>query len=912
MSKPGTYTKKEYCYIAWAIAVIFISLILSMTLFSQWGTWMYVYCLAVEFGFTYLTFSSRVSETVHGYVFVLLSMLNVSLYCFKARDLDSVIIVICAVSILCSFYMNVHMLGFLCTLTVILLIVHVCYMNILSFATWQTTISFMLKIFALAIEEIALTVYVFRLVRTEKELKDTAEQAKKAELSKSDFLANMSHEIRTPMNAIVGMCELILREEINDEVRDHCYNIQNSGRSLLSIINDILDFSKIESGKAELIEEPFNIGSTVNDVMNMSIARKGEKSVELIARIDPNIPKGLIGDEVRIKQIILNLMTNAIKFTEEGCVVLKITQSRHDYGINLNVSVKDTGIGISEENQEKLFNSFQQVDTKKNRAVEGTGLGLAISKRLVAKMGGFINVFSTYGQGSEFKFVIPLKVSDPEPFICVKEPEKIKVALYLDTRKFKHPQIEHQYRKMAKEMVTAFNAKLTMFDSIYELQVGISNGSYTHCIIAREEYTAAKDFFNKLADRMDVLVIQDRNNAIPLPPNLKSIYKPFYCLSVASVLNNESIIANFNQSSTTTIRFTAPKAKVLIVDDNITNLKVAEGLMKPYNMRIVTVMSGRDAIEAVKSQKYDIVFMDHMMPEMDGVETTQLIRELEGDYFKNLPIIALTANAVNGVKEMFLREGFNDFVAKPIELSTLDRILKTWLPPETIVSGMVSLRKQPQLKSGPGAEELSAYVNMGTGMLYAGGDREVYCENLSTFISKAEEYRSSLNQRFEDRDWENYVIEVHALKSSALSIGAEKLSTLAKKLETAGKSGNYAEIEEKHDMLSKRYGELVDAINEYLNKIGYVEEDEADKILEEALSEISKEELEMLVNLIRSACENFDEDGIVSAADLLMGYAWKKVPLKKYFAEVKRLAADFEYDKALEETEKAVVQLEIN
>ena len=905
----GTKDKRKqiYCYVLCIVFLIFSIFMLTMAVISHWDEWVVPYVIIVGLLACIVTWNKKVSEQTQSYFLAVASMANIFVYSYMQEEFYPVIIIICSLTIMSSIYMNPTVLIIMAVLSLVMTIIHTFVLNTISFSSPEDIMVFIIRVFAMLFSQVFLAIFVHRLCMVEENLKTIAEEAKSAERSKSDFLANMSHEIRTPMNAIVGMCELILREDINENVRENCFNIQNSGRSLLAIINDILDFSKIESGKAELIEDEFNIGSTVNDVINMAITRKGEKKIEIIARVDPEIPKGLIGDEVRIKQVMINLITNAVKFTNRGCVSLKVTQSRHDYGINLNVTVRDTGIGITEENLEKLFTSFQQVDTRKNRSVEGTGLGLAISKSLVTKMGGFINVSSNYGEGSVFKFVIPLKVSDPEPFIYVKDTSKVNIAVYINMKKYSHWRIESGYRKMINELAEKFHVRFKLFEELSDLKQAMSEEEFTHCFIAKEEYKADREFFNKLADDMEVLVIQDRIDAIGLPGNIKCIYKPFYALSVAAVLNNERIIFNLNHRNNSIMRFTAPDAKVLIVDDNVTNLKVAEGLMRPYNMRIVTVMSGMNAIEALRTQDYDLVFMDHMMPEMDGVEATKLIRQMDGEYYKSLPIVALTANAVNGVKEMFLREGFNDFIAKPIELSILDRALKNWLPEELIISSSQDYEEEEV--AAIATEKDSLHINHDKGLGYAGGSKEVYLEVLDVYARNGKKGRESLDKRFTEKDWEHYVIEVHALKSSSLSIGAEVLSELARELEFAGKDGKYEIIEEKQEELSKLYGEVLEEAEKYLQENDYAQEAEAEAVPEENLQEITTEEFAFCMDNIRAACDSFDGEAMVAAAESLFHCSLNGKALKPYFVKVKMLASDFEYEQALEEAEKAAVSI---
>ena len=392
-----------------------------------------------------------------------------------------------------------------------------------------------------------------------------------------------------------------------------------------------------------------------------------------------------MGDEQKIRRVILSFVNNAIKFTEAGCIAISFSARPEEYGINLCVKVKDTGIGIAEENLEKLFLSFMQVDTKRNRQEGGIGIGLAIAKRIVQKMGGFISVQSELGNGSEFQFVIPQKVVDERPMVEVKEPENINILLYIDAEKFDFSEIRDDYMRNIAHMVESLEVRSHSCRNLQEFKRRMEKEIFTHAFIAVDEYEEDRSYFEELSYQMTVVMIQDREKAIVPGGNIRSVYKPFYVLSIASVLNGEQMTQRLDGSHYQEKKFVAPEACVLVVDDNLMNLKVVEGLLRPYKIKVFVATGGKEALAKMDSMRYDFIFMDHMMPEMDGVETAHKIRNKPGVYFQNVPIIALTANAIGGAREMFLAEGFQDYVAKPIELSHLERVLRKYIPEEKII-----------------------------------------------------------------------------------------------------------------------------------------------------------------------------------------------------------------------------------
>ncbi|MBO5293334.1 MAG: response regulator [Lachnospiraceae bacterium] len=753
------------------------------------------------------------------------------------------------------------------------------------------------------------------------------DELKEAESSKDDFLANVSHEIRTPINTICGISEILLQEELPQHMQVNVRNIQLAGRNLMDVVSNILDFSELQSGDMELEEEAYNIASTINDIINMAMARRNEKPIELIVDCDANLPCGLMGDEKKVRRVIMNLVDNAVKFTEEGCISIVIGFRRESYGINLIIRIKDTGIGMDETSLEKLFTSFNQVDTGRCRQESGLGLGLAIVQELVQKMGGAITIKSKKNKGTVVKFVVPQKVLDDTPIASLRDKDAINVATYIDMEQFRMAAIRDEYSANIMHMAEQLRGKCHMCRNLAELQRRVQREHFSHIFISPPEYHEDQAFFDALSEQVKVVLVLYREEEKDISnPRLLKIYKPFYILSIASVLNSEQMD---EQGGVRPGKFITRNAHVLVVDDNHMNLQVIGGLLELYKIRVTKAESGSQALEKITSMDYDFVFMDHMMPEMDGVETLHRIRNKVGTYYQKVPIVALTANAVAGTREILIGEGFTDFLEKPIEKSVLERVLKRNLPPEKIITREVyeempvpaedakekaeNIRLEQEEKKTEDKEwekELEeAGLDAGQGMVYCSG-KEQYIQVLRGFLEDYPVSASQAERLFLQKEWKDYTIVVHGIKSAMKSIGAFSVSELARLQEQAGREGRTDDILERHAGLMEAYQALFTA----LRKLDWLQpdsvEEDADKTEETGKEALEQEQFEKRLLEMKDAAYDLDEERLLKMITELQLYTYRGISLEALMTRVKKKVEMSDYMSAVEMVMRLKKELE--
>jgi signal transduction histidine kinase/CheY-like chemotaxis protein len=617
------------------------------------------------------------------------------------------------------------------------------------------------------------------------EIMEAKEQAEKASKAKSVFLAQTSHEIRTPMNTVIGMSELALRAETLPQAQEYLGSIKQAGHNLLAIINDILDISKIEAGTMEIESISYSLSTLINDVITMIQVKVSEKPIVFIVDVDASLPNMLNGDEAHLRQVLVNLLSNAVKYTHKGFIRLKVTgqPDPHNSGmINFTYEVADSGIGIRKEDIPTLFNTFTRLDMKKNQGVEGTGLGLAISKSICKAMGGDVSVVSNYGEGSVFTAVVSQGIDGKEPVAQVENPGE-KTVLYHEKQPLYAESIIYALKNLG--------VPVTLKTDTEEFFHALDEGKHTFAFINVELAERARGLVIKKSLSTTLVLLAEAVETVTFR-NMPVLSRPVYAVPIANALNHHTGAVSKLQGG----HFIAPDAQILVVDDINTNLVVTSGLLAIYKSHVDTCTSGAAAISMVQNKHYDIVFMDHMMPEMDGVEAARAIRALEGDYYKNLPIIALTANAIMGMKEMFLSNGFNDYLSKPIEVLKLDDTLAAWLPGEK------------QIHKAEAQEPMEAKTIFPDGSQVEGVDiqagkarytEKAFLEVLRSYYlhtpALLEKISHIKHTGLSEEAIKEYTITVHGIKGASFGICADTAAKQAEALESAAKSHDIQFIE---------------------------------------------------------------------------------------------------------------------
>ena len=634
----------------------------------------------------------------------------------------------------------------------------------------------------------------------------------------NDFIANVSHEIRTPINAILGICNMAIADETEERKIDKLLSIEEAGKKIGEQISDILDYSEIDRNDLANNCEDYMLSSLLNDVVN-ELTPYRKKELELVIDVDASIPSVMNSDAAKIKKILWHTIVNGLKYTNEGGVYVHLSPVPHDYGINLCIEVKDTGIGMDERQLEMIYDSFYKADSGRDRMTGGLGLGMRIVHGFVRSLGGFMTIESAVSEGTTIRISIPNKVVDEAGCMSVRDRDKISLGAYLHFEKYPDPNVREFYDSMVRNIVTGLKVTMHRVDNVESLHALIESKKLTHLFAGPEEYNDNVEYMEELAKTIIVTVVANPEElCVPSGSRVRIMPKPFYCFPVVGILNSKATDEIAEEG-----KVTFPGARILVVDDEPMNLIVSSAMLARYNMIVTTCESGQEAIDICRDNEFDIIFMDHMMPGMDGVEAMKRIRSNMARGKIAVPVIAFTANAVSSAKEMFRREGFDGFISKPVDRIEMERVLRRLLP-----ANLISVERPDDAKKEEGEKGLkrpanpvgmslfdrlsSIGVDTEKGLYYCQNDEDFYKTLLMQYRKESSDKKHMMKEALEHDDMAAYAIQAHSIKSTSKMIGATDLSDTARLLEQAAKSGDRDYVTANHDAMIAMYERVLETL----------------------------------------------------------------------------------------------------
>ena len=791
---------------------IFSIILVAEIFVMDWEKWMTFLILGGVLLSWYIYFSNIGSGRMRLWVCSLLMMATFFYYGTHDTSTFDLAVVICVVMFLYTMT-GIHSLVTLCQFTYYITMAY----EIINLAAGGMKFdSLTLTRTLLHVAVVTMTAWISRTIinKWQEVLGHSKEEITKLNESTgrlNDFIANVSHEIRTPINTILGLCNIEISKEMDRDRKNDLVAIEEAGKRIGEQISNILDFSEIDRNDVAVNYEDYMLSSVFNDLVS-EIEPHRKKNIELIIDVEPSIPSVMNTDVDKLKKVLWHLIINGIKFTNEGGVYVHVSSVSQVYGINLIIEVKDTGIGMDEHQLEMIYDDFYKADSGRDRTTGGLGLGMMIVHGFVKSLGGFMIIESSIGGGTSVRVSIPNRIIDPNPCMSVKDRESISLGAYLHFEKYSNPHVREFYDSMVRNIVTGLKVSMHRVDNLGSLRALVDNKKLTHLFAGPEEYNSAVEYMESLASDVLVTVVANPEELNrPTASKVRVMPKPFYCFPVVGILNSKPGDDVFEEGA---VSFTG--ARALIVDDEPMNLIVSSGMLRRYGMIVTTCESGQEAIDLCRQNEYDVIFMDHMMPVMDGVEAMRRIRSEQTRSKIITPVIAFTANAVSSAREMFRQAGFDGFVAKPVDMVELERVLKRVLPPALVVANSNQPPKEDHSGIAPDDifDRLKAIgVDTDTGMYYSQNDAEFYKTLLNQYAQESTAKKKTMEESLALGNLGDYAIQVHSIKSTSKMIGEMNLSEMAKELEEAAKRGDRAFVDKSHNAMLAVYERLLDAID---------------------------------------------------------------------------------------------------